>query len=64
MHIKQSNKKSLIYDLPKRLLGLEFKSNHSLKSNYCNLQPIILSDIKESVNTGSQGTLRFACLNS
>ena len=28
---KVSTKKSLIDDLPKRLLGLEFKSNHSIK---------------------------------
>ena len=32
MHIKQSTKKSLIDNLSKRLLGLEFKSNHSIKS--------------------------------
>ena len=31
MHIKQSTKKSLIDNLPKRLLWLEFKSNHSIK---------------------------------
>ena len=29
---KVSTKKSLIDDLPKRLLELEFKSNHSIKS--------------------------------
>ena len=32
MHIKQSTKKSLIDNLSKRLLWLEFKSNHSIKS--------------------------------
>ena len=32
MHIKQSTKKSLIDNFSKRLLGLEFKSNHSIKS--------------------------------
>ena len=32
MHIKQSNKKSLIDNLLKSLLGLEFKPNHSIKS--------------------------------
>ena len=31
-HIKKSPKKSLIDDLAKILLGLEFKSNHSIKS--------------------------------
>ena len=31
--IKKSTKKSLIGDLSKRLLELEFKSNHSIKSN-------------------------------
>ena len=31
-HIKKSTKKSLIYDLSKRLLELEFKSNLSIKS--------------------------------
>ena len=31
-HIKKSIKKSLIDDLSKRLLELEFKSNHSIKS--------------------------------
>ena len=33
-HIKKSTKKSLIDDLSKRLLELEFKSNHSIKSKY------------------------------
>ena len=33
MNIKQSSKKSPIDDLSKRLLGLEFKSNNSIKSN-------------------------------
>ena len=32
MHIIESTKKSLIDDLSKRLLKLEFKSNHSIKS--------------------------------
>ena len=31
-HIKKSTKKLLIDDLPKRLLELEFKSNHSIKT--------------------------------
>ena len=31
-HIKKSTKKLLIDNLSKRLLGLEFKSNHSIKS--------------------------------
>ena len=31
-HIKKSSKKSLIYNISKRLLELEFKSNHSIKS--------------------------------
>ena len=31
-HIIKSTKKSLIDDLSKRLLELEFKSNHSVKS--------------------------------
>ena len=31
MHIKQSTQKSLIDNLSKRVLGLEFKSNHSIK---------------------------------
>ena len=31
-YIKKSTKKSLIDDLSKRLLELEFKSNHSIKS--------------------------------
>ena len=31
-HMKKSTKKSLIDDLSKRLLELEFKSNHSTKS--------------------------------
>ena len=34
MHIKQSNKKSIIDDLSKRLLGLEFTSNRSIKSKF------------------------------
>ena len=32
MHIKQSTKKSLIEILSRILLGLEFQSNHSIKS--------------------------------
>ena len=32
VHIIKSTKKSLIDDLSKRLLELEFKSNHSIKS--------------------------------
>ena len=32
-HIKKSTKISLVDDLSKRLLELEFKSNHSIKSN-------------------------------
>ena len=31
---KVSTKKSLIDDLPKRLLELEFKSNYTIKSKY------------------------------
>ena len=34
MHIKQSTKKSLIDDASKRLFGLEFISNHTIKSKY------------------------------
>ena len=33
-HIKKLTKKSLIDDLSKILLGLEFNSNHSIKSKY------------------------------
>ena len=33
-HIKKLTKKSLIDDLSKRLLELEFNSNHSIKSKY------------------------------
>ena len=32
MYIQQSTKKYLIDDLSKRLMELEFKSNHSIKS--------------------------------
>ena len=35
-HIKKSTKKLLIDDLPKRLLELEFKSNHSIKTKCLN----------------------------
>ena len=31
-HVKKSTKKSLVDDLSKKLLQLEFKSNHSIKS--------------------------------
>ena len=34
MHIIKSIKKSLIDDLSKRLLELQFKSNHLIKSKY------------------------------
>ena len=46
--IKKSNKKSLIDDLSKRLLGLEFKSNHSVKSKCLKwIVKKILPDYKE-----------------
>ena len=32
MHVIKSTRKSLIYDLSKRFLKLQFKSNHSIKS--------------------------------
>ena len=47
-HIKKSTKKSLIDDLLKRLLGLEFKSNHSIKSRCLKwIVEKILPDYKE-----------------
>ena len=33
-HITKSSKKSLIDKISRRLLELEFKSNHSIKSKY------------------------------
>ena len=46
-HIKKSSKKSLIADLPKRFLGLEFKSNHLIKSKCLNwIVKKILPDYK------------------
>ena len=48
IHIKKSNKKSLIDDLSKRLLELEFKSNHSVKSKCLKwIVKKILPDYKE-----------------
>ena len=45
---KKSTKKSLIDDLSKRLLGLEFKSNHSIKSKCLKwIIKNILPDYKE-----------------
>ena len=45
---KKSSKKSLINDLPKRLLELEFKSNHSTKSKCLKwIVKKILPDYKE-----------------
>ena len=47
-HIKKSTKKSLIDDLSKRLLELEFKSNHSIKSKCLKwIVKKILPDYKE-----------------
>ena len=47
-HIKKSTKKLLIDDLAKRLLGLEFKSNHSIKSKCLKwIVKKILPDYKE-----------------
>ena len=47
-HIKKSTKKSLIDDLSKRVLGLEFKSNHSIKSKCLKwVVKKILPDYKE-----------------
>ena len=46
--IKNSTKKSLIDNLSKRLLGLEFKSNHSIKSKCLKyIVKTILPDYKE-----------------
>ena len=44
-HIKKSTKKSLVDDLSKRLLELEFMSNHSVKTKW--VVKKILSDYKE-----------------
>ena len=45
--IKKETKKSLIDDLSKRLLGLEFKSNHSINSKCLKwIAKKILSDYK------------------
>ena len=47
-HIKKSTKKLLIDDLSKRLLELEFKSNHSIKSKCLKwIVKKILPDYKE-----------------
>ena len=47
-HVKKSTKKSLINDLSKRLLELEFKSNHSIKSKCLKwIVKKILPDYKE-----------------
>ena len=47
-HIKKSTKKSLIDNLSKRLLRLEFKSNHSIKSKCLKwIVKKILPDYKE-----------------
>ena len=47
-HIKKSSKKSLIDDLSKRLLELEFTSNHSIKSKCLKwVVKKILPDYKE-----------------
>ena len=47
-HIIKSTKKSLIDDLSKRLLELEFKSNHSIKSKCLKwIVKKILPDYKE-----------------
>ena len=47
-HIKKSTKKSLIDNLSKRLLELEFKSNHSIKSKSLKwIVKKILPDYKE-----------------
>ena len=47
-HIKKSTKKSLIDDLSKRLLELEFKSNHSIKSKCLKwIAKKILTDYKK-----------------
>ena len=47
-HIKKLTKKSLIDDLSKRLLELEFKSNHSIKSKCLKwIVKKVLPDYKE-----------------
>ena len=47
-HIKKQTKKLLTDDLSKRLVGLEFKSNHSIKSKCLKwIVKKILPDYKE-----------------
>ena len=47
-HINKSTKKSLIDDLTKRLLGLEFQSHYSIKSKYLKfIVKDILADYKK-----------------
>ena len=54
-HIKRSTKKSLIDDLSKRLLELEFKSNHSIKSKCLKwIVKKILLDYKKTKNIRSK----------
>ena len=53
--VKKLTKKSLIDDLSKRLPGLEFKSNHSIKSKCLKwIVKKILADYKEWKNTQSK----------
>ena len=54
-HIKKSTKKSLIDDISKRLLKLEFKSNHSIKSKCLKwIVKKILPTIKNMKNTTTE----------
>ena len=54
-HIKKSTKNLLIDDLSKRLLELEFKSNHSIKSKYLKwIVKEILPTIQNMKNTQSK----------
>ena len=56
MHIKQSTEKSLIDDVSKRLLELEFKSDHSIKSKCWKLlvKKILPRHEKDMKNTQSR----------
>ena len=49
--IRRHIKKSMIVDLSKRLLGLEFKSNHSIKSKCISCQKMFYQITKNEKHT-------------
>ena len=56
IHIEKSTKKTLIDKIPKKILGIEFESNHSIKLNKSKKKKI-----KKIKSTKSNKVFKFYC---